>query len=59
VAINPDFFDRSRPRTDFQIICVEVTSKPDFQLKKDDIPYYTLQEFLTIMDWQRVAALLD
>jgi len=60
VAINPDFFDRSRPRTDFQIICVEVTSKPDFELKKDDIPYYTLHEFLTTtMDWQRVAALLD
>jgi hypothetical protein len=59
VALNPDFFDRSRPRTDFQIICVEVSSEPEFQLNKDEVPFWRLEEFLTTTDWQRVAELLD
>jgi hypothetical protein len=59
VAVNPDFFDLSRPRTDFQIICVQVASEPDSKLNKDEVPFWRLQEFLTTTDWQLVAELLD
>jgi hypothetical protein len=64
VTTNPDFFDRSRPRTDFQVISVDIEYGPRVgadhaNLSQDDLPDWRMYEFLTTTDWQRVAALLD
>jgi len=64
VTTNPDFFDRSRPRTDFQVISVDIEYGPPVgadhaHLGQEDLPDWRLYEFLTTTDWQRVAALLD
>ena len=64
VTTNPDFFDRSRPRTDFQVISVDIEYDPTVgadhaNLSQDDLPDWRMYEFLTTTDWQRVAALLD
>jgi len=71
-AENPDFFYRSRPRTDFQIITVFVDGgggdgqggylppkKADQPTPISDLHLWRMYEFLTTTDWQRVAALLD
>lgn len=64
VTTNPDFFDRSRPRTDLQVISVDIEYGPTVgadhaNLRHDDLVDWRLYEFLTTTDWQRVAALLD
>jgi hypothetical protein len=64
VAANPDFFDRSRPRSDLQLISVSVEYGPSVgadhaNLTQDDLPDWRMYEFLTTTDWQSVAALLD
>jgi hypothetical protein len=64
VTTNPDFYDRSRPRTDFQVISVDIEYGPTVgadhaNLCRDDLPDWRMYEFLTTTDWQRVAALLD
>ena len=63
VAFNPDYFDRSRPRSDIQLIVVGLNFGGQ---KLDDIPppfeYATdlsrarLWEFVREVDWQQVAA---
>jgi hypothetical protein len=71
-AENRDFFDRSRPRTDFQIITVFVDGGGGdgqggyLPPKKVDQPepitalhLWRMYEFLTTTNWQRIAALLD
>jgi hypothetical protein len=64
VTTNPDFYDRSRSRTDFQVISVDIEYDPSVgadhaNLRQDDLPDWRMYEFLTTTDWQRVAALLD
>jgi len=64
VTTNPDFLDRSRPRTDLQVISVDIEYGPPVgadhaNLSQEDLPNWRLYEFLTTTDWQRVAALLD
>jgi hypothetical protein len=64
VTTNPDFFDRSRPRTDLQVISVDIEYGPTVgadhaNLRRDDLVDWRLYEFLTTTDWQRVTALLD
>ncbi len=64
VTTNPDFFDRSRPRTDFQVISVDIEYGPTVgadhaNLSQDELPDWRMYEFLTTTDWQRVAAQLD
>lgn len=64
VTTNPDFYDRSLPRTDFQVICVDIEYDPSVgaghaNLTPDDLPDWRMYEFLTTTDWQRIAALLD
>ena len=66
VVFNPDYFDRSRPRSDIQLIVVGLSIGGQ---KLDDIPppfeYATdvsrarLWEFVREVDWQRVAALVQ
>ncbi len=56
VAINPDFFDRTRPRADWQLITVTVNTGG---LPRDHIGVKRLFEFRESVDWKRVAALLD
>ena len=64
VTTNPDFLDRSRPRTDLQVISVDIEYGPPVgadhaNLSQEDLPNWRLYEFLTTTDWQHVAALLD
>jgi hypothetical protein len=64
VTTNPDFFDRSRPRTDFQVISVDTEYGPTVgadhaNLRQEDLLDWLMYEFLTTTDWQRVAELLD
>ena len=65
VVFNPDYFDRSRPRSDVQLIVVGLNFGGQ---KLDDIPppfqYATdvsrarLWEFVREVDWQQVAAVM-
>jgi hypothetical protein len=65
---NPDFFAPSRPRTDFRVITIAVSSgaPPACTSKKaeetDSISTrhaWRMYQFMTTTDWQRVAHLLD
>jgi len=55
-TVNPEFFDRSRPRTDWQLL----TSHFSWQgYSKDFIGAKRLREFCGTADWKRVASLMD
>jgi hypothetical protein len=56
VAVNPDFFDRSRLRTDWQLITVTFSWEG---LPPEHIGAKRLHEFRQSTDWKRVAALMD
>jgi hypothetical protein len=56
VAINPDFFDEARPRSDVQLISVYFGSRA---FGKNHIATRRMREFFATADWGRVAALLD
>jgi hypothetical protein len=64
VTTNPDFFDRSLPLSDMQIISVDISYYPAVgpdhaNLRQEDLPNWRLYEFLTTTDWQQVVALLN
>ena len=66
VVFNPDYFDRSRPRSEIQVIAVRLTFGGQ---KLDDIPppfqdssqisRHRLWEFVREVDWQQVAAAME
>jgi hypothetical protein len=56
VAQNPDFFDRSRPCTDIQLITVRFVWEG---LSDEFIGKKRLEEFLQTNDWKRLASLMD
>ena len=64
VTTNPDFFDRSLPLSDLQVISVDIRYHPAVgpdhaNLRQEDLINWRLFEFLTTTDWQHVAALLN
>ena len=64
VTTNPDFFDRSLPLSDLQVISVDIRYHPAVgpdhaNLRQEDLINWRLYEFLTTTDWQRVVALLN
>lgn len=64
VTTNPDFFDRSLPLSDLQVITVDVRYHPAVgpdhaNLRQEDLINWRLYEFLTTTDWQRFVALLN
>ena len=64
VTTNPDFFDRSLPLSDMQVITVDIRYYPAVgadhaNLSQEDLINWRLYEFLTTTDWQRVVALLN
>ena len=64
VTTNPNFFDRSLPLSDLQVITVDVRYHPAVgpdhaNLHQEDLINWRLYEFLTTTDWQRVVALLN
>jgi hypothetical protein len=64
VTTNPDFFDRSLPLSDMQIISVDISYYPAVgadhaNLRQKDLINWRLYEFLTTTDWQQVVALLN
>jgi hypothetical protein len=64
VTTNPDFFDRSLPLSDLQVISVDIRYQPAVgpdhaNLRQEDFVNWRLYEFLTTTDWQLVVALLN
>jgi hypothetical protein len=64
VTTNPDFFDRSLPLSDLQVISVDIRYHPAVgpdhaNLRQEDLINWRLYEFLTNTDWERVVALLN
>jgi hypothetical protein len=64
VTTNPDFFDRSLPLSDMQIISVDISYYPAVgadhaNLMQKDLINWRLYEFLTTTDWHQVVALLN
>jgi hypothetical protein len=64
VTTNPDFFDRSLPLSDLQVISVDIWFFPAVgadraNLRQEDLINWRLYEFLTTTDWQRVVAMLN
>jgi hypothetical protein len=64
VTTNPDFFDRSLPLSDMQVISVDIYYHPAVgadraNLRQKDFVNWRLYEFLTTTDWQHIAALLN
>ena len=56
ISTNPDYFDRSRPRSDWQIVTVELDWRShSFSF----LAVRRLFEFLETADWRRAAALMD
>ena len=56
ISTNPDFFDRSRPRSDWQIVTVELDWRShSFSF----LAVRRLFEFMEATDWRRTAALMD
>jgi hypothetical protein len=64
VTTNPDFFDRSLPLSDMQIISVDISYYPAVgpghaNLRREDLINWRLYEFLTTTDWQQIVAALN
>jgi hypothetical protein len=62
VAVNPDFLDRSLPRTAMQILTVYFAwadPSPEGAAAATHIGDRRLYEFLRDADWKRLAAVLD
>ncbi len=58
VAPNPEFYDRTLPRTSLQIAVVE-TYPPELASVRTSFVVQKLQELLDTADWKRIASLLD
>jgi len=59
VAFNPEFFDRSRPRTDIQSLVVGRLYEKDYREKSYDPQYQRLIDFRKSFDFQTLVPLLD
>jgi len=59
VTFNPDFFDRSRPRTDIQVLLVASLYRNDLKEKSYDPQYGRIVEFRKTFDFQSLLPLLD
>jgi len=59
VAFNPNFFDRSRPRTDFQSLVVGRLYDKGIREQSYDPQYGRLVEFRKSFDFQTLVPLLD
>ena len=64
VTTNPDFFDRSLPLSDMQVISVYIWYHPAVgpdhaNLRQEDLINWRLYEFLTTTDWQHIVTLLN
>ncbi len=59
VGFNPDFFDRSRPRTDFQVLVVGRLYESSLREKSYDPEYLRVIEFRKTFDFQRLLPFLD
>lgn len=59
VAFNPDFFDRSRPRTDIQALVVGRLYDKDYREKSYDPQYQRVIDFRKSFDFQTLLPFLD
>ena len=59
VGFNPDFYDRSRPRTDVQSIAVCRLYEKELRKKSYDPQYERLIEFRNSFDFQTLTPMLD
>jgi hypothetical protein len=59
VCFNPDFFDRSRPRTDFQSLVVGRIYDAAYREKSYDPQYQRIIDFRKTFDFQTLLPLLD
>lgn len=59
VAFNPEFFDRSRPRTDIQSLVIGRLYERDYREKSYDPQYQRLIDFRKSFDFQTLMPLLD
>ena len=61
VVVNPDYFDRDRPRTDVQLVTVRLEGipreGPRAALREcSDVSERRLWELVNQLDWRRIAA---
>jgi len=59
VSFNPDFFDRSRPRTDIQVLLVAWLYNRDLKEKSYDPQYQRIIDFRKSFDFQTLLPLVD